>query len=67
MKLDQRLLPSRSFARRGYDPSKAPVEPPVHEREFDGNVEASPNGGAERAPCPLPGGQALENAHNGNG
>ena len=33
---------------------KSPVEPPIREREFDGNVEASPNDGAEGAPCPLP-------------
>jgi hypothetical protein len=45
----------------------APVEPPVPEREFDGNVEASPNDGPEGAPCPLRGGQALENVQNDNG
>jgi hypothetical protein len=46
---------------------KSPVGPPVQEREFNGNVEASPNDGAEGAPCPLPGGQALENVQNDNG
>jgi hypothetical protein len=42
-------------------------EPPAREREFDGNVEASLNGGPEDAPCPFPGGQVLENVQNGNG
>ena len=46
---------------------KPPAEPPVHERDFDGKVEASPNGGAEGAPCLLPSGQALENVQNDNG
>ena len=46
---------------------KLPVEPPVQEREFDSNLEASLNDGAEGAPCPLPGGQAIENVQNGNG
>ena len=46
---------------------KSPVEPPVPEREFDGNVEASPNDGPEDAPCRLRSGQALENVQNDNG
>ena len=41
--------PARGRAALG----KPPVEPPVHEREFDGNVEASPNDGAEERPLPI--------------
>ena len=46
---------------------KSPLEPPVQEREFDGDVEANSNDGAEGAPRPLPSGQALENVQNDNG
>jgi hypothetical protein len=58
-----RTTPGRGRAALG----KLSVEPSVHEREFDGNVEASPNGGAQGARCPSPSGQAIENVQNDNG